>query len=393
MKRFLIVVIILTISVFSYSQKNARPKPVIIKNDNELFEAIKKDRDIVRQRINSGGSSLDEYLDKYHSFRYRSNKIYILNFDERLIAQFGTGDFEGIIDDINKNKHIKRRNVSTYYSPSHLSPLIETNEASVKSFSQRTLDNIKNSNLSDYEKELLTLYFKSTISKLYNDFYDNYFDQIDINNQSKALIPFAKSARQKAFIQRKIIAKPKSDILLAYSFDALNTNIYTGNYSKYLYHDIHLLGISINVIKKHVYFNFGASWYDSELKNDIPNNELWIKGEEISVSQYELGAGYPLILSRRLIVAPLVNITYFTYDLTKIKSKTQAQTTFNIGGNLYFKFSPKMQRVSDKIRILNFMNYIPNSIKVSAAYQPMFNKDGLDLNGGAFIFSLGLGVF
>ena len=388
MKQILFLFIIILISSYSFSQK--KPAPNVIKKESELYEAIKADREIVRQYIISGNAALKNYIDKFHTYRYRSNKTYILNFNERLIAQFASGSFKSIIEDINNNQHLKRRLTDNLQ---HYEPIVKNDEATIKSVSQRILDNISKSNLSDYEKELLTLYYKSTINKLYNNFFTTYFDQKEVNNQSEALIPLAKNPRQRAFIQRKVITEPKSDVLLAYSFDALNSNIYTGNYSKYLFNNIHIIGFSINVIKKHIYFNGGISLYNSELKNDIPNNELWVKGEEIEVSQYDLGLGYPFILSKRLIIAPVANISHFSYYLNKTDSKTHSQTTLNFGANVHFKFSSKMQRVSDKIHAFRLKYYIPNSLKLFAGYQPMPQKDGLGLSGGAFVFSLGVGRF
>lgn len=389
MRRFLIVVIIVFTSSLSFSQK--RPVPNVINKEQELYDAIKADREIVRQYIISGNSDVKNYIDKFHTYRYRSNKTYILDFNERLIAQFASSSFKSIIEDINKNQHLKRRVTDNLQ---HYDPILKNEEATIKSISQRILDNINKSNLDDYEKELLTLYYKTTINKLYNSFYITYFKQKDINDQSKALIPFAKKARQKAFIQRKIIAQTEINSIFAYSINVLTGQVYTGSYSKHLSPSINLLGISLSIIKKRIYFS-GSIYYNiAKIKSDIPDKELWIQGEEVRSNIFELGIGYPFILSKRLIIAPVINAVNFSYELVGVENtSTQSQTTFNLSANIHLKFSPKMQRASDKLHAFRLKPFLPNSLNLSVEYQPVLEKDKLGLSGGAFIFKLGIGVF
>jgi hypothetical protein len=385
MARVVVLLIILTFSFCSYPQKIIKTN--IIKKDKELYEAIKSDRKAVRQYITTGNTQLKNYIDKYHTYRYKSNKTYILNYNERLIAQYASGSFENIIKDINTNQHLKRRITD---NNQHYDPILENEELKIKSISQRILDNIAKSNLSNYQKELLTLYYKTLINSLYNSFYTTYFEQDEINHKSEALIAFAKIPRQKAFIKRRIIADTEINSILSYSIEVINTYIYSGDYSKYLYNKISFGGFSLNYIKRNIYFNLSWNMHFADLKNDIPNEELWKKNERLIVYYWEGGIGYPFTISKRLLIAPMVNLASFSYGIYGSKENSPSQTSLNLGANIHLKFSPKMQRLSD---LMNYSMLIPNSIKLFVGYQPMLQKDALELQGGAIVLKLGIGRF
>lgn len=386
MNKYYVLFTLIFAQTYIFSQNNS----TVIAKEADLIKARGKDRETVRQYIENGDSRVADFIDKFHSYRHKSNKTYILDFNERVIVQFAAGRFEDVLEDISKNEHLKRRDT---HNKSYYLPIINDDEAFIRSKAQEVISNIAQSNLGDADKEMLTLYFKSTINRLYNKIHITYFEQKEVNYQSQALIPHIKNARQKAFIHRKIINYNERHYMLGLTIDAVNSYFFMGDYATYFDNFIQPYGFSVNVVRKNIYCHVGFGSFKTSLLRDIPENEHWVAKEKVLISQYEVGLGYPFIFSDRFVIAPIVNGSVITFDLYKnYKVKTQSQTTINIGANLHFNFSPKVQRISDKLHALSLRSFFPNSIKIFVGYQPLLKKGDFGFSGGAFMLAVGIGV-
>jgi len=392
MKKIIILSVLFLIFQSGFAQSDALLQEIEQADVDSTAILITKARLLLVNKFLKDDISKTAEIEKYISTKL-SNDAYIgLYPQEQWLVKYWTKDY------INLIKNIKESDSTTVLMSSKTQPKSDNlNQAlQEKSFlhKQEIITAIKNSSLSDHDKDFLSMHFKFCLLSLGNA----EITQDTLNVLADNFIKKYPNSELTSYIRQNIRYEMK-DLNWGYGGEYFSGyGFFSGQLNGH-YTDFFIWGFALEGSFKKVILNLRENIGYSNTKHDFTkyNTSTWTKNSGVRIYAPELCLGYIVHEQKHTKLTPFIGIsavdisptTFYTLDDEDVyKYELDFTPAYMVGVNADFKFKLSWSDVSTHNSGENYFIRLRY-----ACYLPQFSKSYTGFDGTMHTFTIGFGAF